>query len=112
MTGSRMPLNTCQPLLMTFIRYVYSCIYNVHVYKHVIGWFGYPDTLGNKMVMFHPHMYCLTLQKLSNNTSAQAFLGPENAEVIMNCYNQWGITVQCLLCVMYTYMIVYTCSIK
>ena len=30
---------------------------------------------------------CISLQKLSNNTSAQAFLGPENAEVYICVYN-------------------------
>ena len=63
MTISKMPLNMFQPSLMTFTWYysAFTCT----------------------CAMYVP--FKLMSQKLSNNTSAQAFLGPENAEVDLQC---------------------------
>ena len=67
MTVSKMPLNMFQPSLMTFTRYygAFTCTY--------------------MQCMYHLSLFFFMSQKLSNNTSAQAFLGPENAEVDLQC---------------------------
>ena len=64
-TGFKMHSNMCRPSLMTFTRFGSSCV----------------QYSGSVCVFLTTPGTCISLQKLSNNTSAQAFLGPENAEV-------------------------------